>query len=163
MSFASEQASVHLFRGSNLVAAPPERVWAMLQDPQVLQRVVPGLSEVVAEGGAAAGGQLRAQLSVNVGPVRGKFKTLLRVTEARVPEQLSARIEGRNFSGAVMLELWLRLTNLGGATRVDWQARPSVTGLLSGVGGKLIERKAADAGAGQRYGDQFFGRLAQEA
>ena len=99
---------------------------------------------------------------MNVGPVRGKFKTVLRVTEAQVPQQLTARIEGRNFSGAVTLDVWLRLTDLGGATRVDWKARPSVTGLLSGVGGKLIERKAADAGAGQRYGDQFFGRLGQE-
>ncbi len=152
-------ASQHVFRGSNVVAAPREQVWAMLQDPAVLSRVVPGLSQ--AERGPD--GQLRAVLSVSLGPVKGRFNTVVRVSAARPPEQLNLEVQGKALTGTATLHTQLTLSDLGASTRVDWVAAPSLSGLLAGVGGKLVESKAKDAGAGQRYADHFFARLSQEA
>lgn len=151
--------SAHIFQGSSSVSAPRDRVWEMLQDPQVLVKVVPGLSDAVAE----QGGQMRATLSVNMGPVKGKFKTLVRVLNAKPPEYMELEVEGKTITGTALLHTEMTLTDLGETTRIDWVATPKLSGLLAGVGGKLIESKARDAGAGQRYADRFFGRLSQEA
>ncbi|AWN22060.1 hypothetical protein DKM44_01415 [Deinococcus irradiatisoli] len=151
--------SQHLFQGSNVVAAPREQVWAMLQDPAVLSRVVPGLSQAERR----PDGQMSAVLNVGVGPVKGRFNTLVRVLSAQPPEQLNLEVQGKTITGTAILRAEFTLTDLGASTRVDWTAAPSLSGLLAGVGGKLIESKARDAGAGQRYADRFFSRLSQEA
>ncbi|GAA4019007.1 hypothetical protein GCM10022631_35240 [Deinococcus rubellus] len=151
--------SPHTFQGSNIVAAPRARVWAMLQDPAVLARVVPGLSDAAQDGE----GQMRAVLNVNVGPVKGRFKTIVRVLGAQSPDRMDLEVEGKTITGTALLHTQMIFTDLGESTRVDWVASPRLSGLLAGVGGKLIESKARDAGAGQRYADRFFGRLSQEA
>ena len=156
---ASDVASSPFFHGSNVVAAASDRFWQMLQDPVVLMRVVPGLSDVVPEGE----GQFRGRLSVSAGPVRGTFKTTLRIVGGQLPETLELRVEGRNLTGTATLDIRLHCTDLGEGSRVSWEAVPRLSGLLARLGGSLIERKAAEEGAGQRYGDQFFSRLSQEA
>ena len=155
---ASQGAASPLFHGINVVAAAPDRLWQMLQDPVVLSRVIPGLSDVEQEGDT-----LRGRLSVSAGPVRGTFKTTLRLVGGQPPESLELRVEGRNLMGTATLEIKLACTDLGEGSRVSWEAAPHLSGLLSRLGGGLIERKAAEEGAAQRYGDQFFSRLSQEA
>ncbi|WP_161882186.1 CoxG family protein [Deinococcus alpinitundrae] len=151
--------SPHTFQGSNIVAAPRARVWAMLQDPAVLARIVPGLTDAIQDGE----NQMRAVLNVNVGPVKGRFKTIVRVLEAQPPAQMDLEVEGKTITGTALLHTQMTFTDLGESTRVDWVASPRLSGLLAGVGGKLIESKARDGSAGQRYADRFFGRLSQEA
>ncbi|ULH17658.1 carbon monoxide dehydrogenase subunit G (plasmid) [Deinococcus sp. KNUC1210] len=147
------------FQGSNTVAASRDRVWEMLQDPEVLAQIIPGLSDMVTR----QPGQFQATLSVNVGPVKGKFKAGVHLTNLVQPQQMNLQVEARNMTGGVNVEAQLNLTDLGESTRVDWVARPQLSGILAGVGGKLIESKAREPGAGQRYADRFFSRLAQQA
>ncbi len=148
-----------MFGGSNVVAASAERVWMMLQDPVVLGRVIPGLSEIVMTGP----GRFIARLAVGVGPVRGKFKVTLQFDESRAPEVVGVNVEGRNMSGLAVLDAELHVTDLGEGSRVDWTAAPRLSGLIATLGNKLIDTKARESGAGQRYADQFFSRLSQEA
>ena len=131
----------------------------MLQDPVVLARVIPGLSDVERVGE----GEFRGRLMINAGPVHGHFKTTLNIIGGEPPETMQAVVEGRNLTGTARLDVQMTFTDLGEGCRVDWLAAPQLSGLLSRLGGSLLERKAAEEGAGQRYGDQFFSRLSQEA
>jgi uncharacterized protein len=156
---SSSAAPSTVFQGSNVVAAPAERVWMMLQDPVVLGRVIPGLSEIVKTGP----GRFIARLAVGVGPIRGKFKITLQFDETQAPEQIGVQVEGRNMSGLAVLDAQLHITDLGEGSRVDWTAVPRLSGLIAGLGNRLIDTKARESGAGQRYADNFFSRLSQEA
>ena len=160
---ASDAADSRVFQGRNVVAAPADRVWQMLQDPVVLARVIPGLSDVERVGE----GEFRGKLILNAGPVHGTFKTTLNISDESAsgtpPDTMRAQVEGRNLTGTARLDVQLTFTDLGEGCRVDWLATPQLSGLLSRLGGGLVERKAAEEGAGQRYGDQFFSRLSQEA
>lgn len=146
------------FQGSNVVAAPRDHVWEMLQDPKVLARVIPGLTDVVMD----QPGQFRAAFSVNVGPIKGKFKAGVRVNNVVPLEQMELQIEAKNITGGATVQAQLTFTDLGGSTRVDWVARPQLSGLLAAAGGKVIESKAREPGAGQGYADRFFNRLSKE-
>lgn len=155
----SNAAQSNVFQGSNVVAAPAERVWMMLQDPVVLSRVIPGLSEIVKTGP----GRFIARLAVGVGPIRGKFRVTLQFDETQAPQRIGVQALGRNMTGLAVLDAQLRVTDLGEGSRVDWTAAPRLSGLIASLGNKLIDTKARDSGAGQRYADQFFSRLSQEA
>lgn len=147
------------FQGSNVVAAPRDRVWAMLQDPQVLARIIPGLDDVSEDGP----GQYRATLNVNRGPVKQKFKATVRLSDQKAPESTMLNIEAKNMTGGATVQARLTLTDLGESTRVDWQAEPRLSGLLATVGGKLLESKASEPNAGQGYANRFFNLLSQQA
>ncbi len=147
------------FQGSNVVAAPRDRVWAMLQDPKVLERLIPGLSDIIEDGS----GQYRATLNVNRGPIKQKFKATVRLGDLQAPESMTLHIEAKNMTGGANIQAKLSLVDLGNSTRVDWQAEPRLSGLLASVGGKVLESKASDTGAGQGYANRFFDLLSKQA
>lgn len=147
------------FQGSNVVAAPRQRVWEMLQDPQVLGRIIPGLSDVTEDG---AGGY-RATLNVNRGPINQKFKATVRLTDQQPPESMGLQLEAKNMMGGANVQAQFILTDLGESTRVDWQASPTLSGMIASLGNKVIESKAAEQGAGQGYANRFFELLSKQA
>lgn len=147
------------FQGSNVVAAPRQRVWDMLQDPSVLASIIPGLSDVASEGP----GQYRATMNVNRGPVKQKFKANVRLTDLQAPESMHLHLEARNLTGGASVQASLQLTDLGESTRVDWQATPALSGLLASLGSKVLESKASEPQAGQGYANRFFQRLSELA
>lgn len=131
----------------------------MLQDPSVLGRIIPGLSDIAEEGP----GQYRATMNVNKGPVKQKFKATVRLSDLAEPESMSLQVEAKNMTGGANVQARLTLTDLGESTRVDWQATPALSGLLASLGGKILESKASEPNAGQGYANRFFNLLTQQA
>ena len=58
-----------LLEGSHFIHSPPNRVFELLNDPEVLSRCVPGVKSLVLDGTDS----YKAQVEVAIGPVKGKF------------------------------------------------------------------------------------------
>ena len=138
--------------GSVQVAASPEKVWAALLDAESLKAVIPGCHSLDAVGP----NDYRAEVSLGVGPVRGRFKAVVRLTDLKAHQ--SGRIGGSisgglgQASGSGML----RLSADGTGTRIDYDYEVAVSGKAAAVGGRMIE------GAAQIVIGQFFDRFGRK-
>jgi 2-furoyl-CoA dehydrogenase large subunit len=138
--------------GSFDVAASPSEVWRTLLDPEALKRVIPGCHELVLEGPNA----YRAEVSLGVGPVRGRFRARVLLSELDAPN--SARLSGSLAGplGAASGGGLVRLSATGGGTRLDYDYAVTVSGTAAAVGGRLLD------GAADIIIRKFFEGLARQ-
>lgn len=133
--------------GEVLVAAPRERVWAALNDADVLQRCIPGCEamEVLSEA------EKRATVAVKVGPVRARFQGRVRLEDIRPGEGCTLQFEGQGgAAGMARGSAQVALSDENGGTRLSYATQASVAGKLGQVGGRMIDAAA------RQMADQFF-------
>ncbi len=138
--------------GEHVVAAPRERVWALLNDPGVLQRATPGVKELHPLGDDT----YRAVIELAVGPVRGTFEGKVQITEKLAPERLTLVVEGSGRPGTVRARGDLQLVAQDGSTLVRYTGDAQVTGVLISVGHRLF------GGVAKEMAGRFFSALARE-
>ncbi|HYM43220.1 MAG TPA: carbon monoxide dehydrogenase subunit G [Steroidobacteraceae bacterium] len=130
---------------------PVDRVtaWHALNDPQLLQRAIPGCESLRA--GAAGGYDL--VLTAALGPVKARFKGSMTLADVMAPESYTIRFEGQGGpAGFARGEAKVSLAQSGARqTAVRFSVSAQIGGRLAQVGSRLI-----DAAAGA-MADQFFG------
>jgi carbon monoxide dehydrogenase subunit G len=139
--------------GEVLVAAPRERVWAALNDANVLQRCIPGCEamEVLSDA------EKRATVAVKVGPVRARFQGCVRLEDIRPGEGCTLQFEGKGgAAGMARGSAHVTLSDENGDTRLNYATQASVAGKLGQVGGRMIEAAA------RQMADQFFATFQAE-
>ncbi|HEY4630470.1 MAG TPA: SRPBCC domain-containing protein, partial [Blastococcus sp.] len=62
--------------GSAVLSAPPEKVWAVITDPAVLARTIPGCESLEKTGDD----EYRMNVSVGVGAIRGTYAGEVRLS-----------------------------------------------------------------------------------
>jgi len=135
------------------VAAPPAAVWRVLLDPESLKAVIPGCRELRKTGD----NDYVAEVSLGVGPVRGRFTAtvglseLVTETSGRIGGALSGTLGSASGSGL------LRLAPSAKGTRIDYDYAVAVGGKVASVGGRLLD------GAAKVVIRQFFAALARHA
>ena len=139
--------------GSNVIQAPRDRVWALLQDPDVLARCVPGVQEMLPDGPDS----YTAILNVAVGPVKGKFKAKVKISNQVPPQSMTLQIEAMAPTGIVNAVGQLVLVEQGESTLVQWSGEPKLMGMIASLAGRLI------GGISKSQADVFFGNLEKEA
>ena len=139
--------------GSNVIQAPRDRVWALLQDPDVLARCVPGVQEMLPDGPDS----YTAILNVVVGPVKGKFKAKVKISNQVPPQSMTLQIEAKAPTGIVNAVGQLVLVEQGESTLVQWSGEPKLMGMIASLAGRLI------GGISKSQADVFFGNLEKEA
>ena len=140
-------------QGSHLIKAPRARVWELLNDPEVLARCTPGITELRPDGDD----RFTATFSVALGPVKGNFQAQIAVTDKTPNEAMSLSLSARSPVGGVGARGRIVLADQDGQTRVDWSGEPQLMGMLATVGGRFAQT-AAKANA-----EAFFSKLEQEA
>jgi 2-furoyl-CoA dehydrogenase large subunit len=140
-------------RGSFDIAAPPEDVWRALLDPDSLHAVIPGCRRL----DVVATNAYRAEVSLGVGPVRGRFVAQVRLSDLDAPRsgRLSGTLDGP--LGAASGEGQVHLAANENGTRINYDYTVTVSGKVAAVGGRLLD------GATQVLMRQFFERLARHA
>lgn len=143
--------------GEVVIAAPRPRVWAALNDPQVLARCIEGvetLTRVSGDGGERFEGKMNAK----VGPVRATFTGQVTLTQVVVPESYVLVGEGKGgVAGFAKGEAGVTLTETApNETRLVYAVKSSVGGKLAQLGARLIE------GTARSYAESFFTRLKAE-
>ena len=140
--------------GQAAVDAPPETLWAMLLDPDLLARVVPGAHGVE----RVTDTQFRAEVSLGIGPVRGRYRAEIALSDMQEPTHvtLSGSVDGALGFGRGAGRL--RLEPQGsGRTLLHYEYEAAVGGKVASVGGRLLD------GAARVVIGQFFAALAQQA
>ena len=140
--------------GSALVAAPRERVWAMLLDPATLAAVVPGAQDLrrISET------EFRAEVTLGVGPVKGRYRVALSLSDLQPPEaaRLAGHAEGAlgfgRGTGRVVLS-----EEAPGRTRIAYRYEAEIGGRVASIAGRLLD------GAARMVIGQFFAALARHA
>jgi uncharacterized protein len=133
--------------GDILIGAPRDKVWAGLNDPDVLARCIPGCEGVE----ATSPTEKTARVMVKVGPVRARFVGHIRMDQVRPGEGCVLQFEGSGGpAGMAKGQSSVQLADEDGGTRLRYTAQAAVGGKLGQVGGRMIDAAA------KQMADQFF-------
>ena len=140
--------------GEYRIPAPRERVWEMLNDPDVLRASIPGCESLEAEGSD----KFKAKVTAKVGPVKATFSGEVTLEDLNPPE--SYRIVGEGKGGVAGFAKGGADVNLaedGADTLLSYTVDAQVGGKLAQIGGRLIDSTA------RKMADQFFGSFSKLA
>ncbi|MEN9780802.1 MAG: hypothetical protein RL014_1950 [Pseudomonadota bacterium] len=138
--------------GDIVIGAARSRVWAALNDPEVLAACIPGCEAVEVVGPL----EKTARVMIKVGPVRARFAGRILLADVVEAERCSMSFEGSGGAagmarGQSQVQLSDENTPGGLHTRLRYTVQASVAGKLGQVGGRMIDAAA------KQMADQFFG------
>ena len=128
--------------GEHAFVSARERVWAALEDPQMLANALPGAKRLDVTGPD----EYALTVSVGVGSVTGTYDGTFRITDKLDAEACEVRANAAGGPGAleVVAQMRMRDGDDGGAL-LTYEADANVTGPLAGVGQRLIGSAAKRA------------------
>jgi carbon monoxide dehydrogenase subunit G len=137
--------------GEQQLAAPREKVWAMLNDPAVLKSCIPGCEtlDVIGEN------EFQAVATNKIGPVKARFKGKVRLTDLDPPNGYKISGEGDGgVAGFAKGGASVNLTDKDGGTLLSYNVEAQIGGKLAQLGQRLVN------GAAKKMADDFFVRFA---
>jgi carbon monoxide dehydrogenase subunit G len=134
------------------IAQPPDRVFAALIDPAVLQRSIPGCEELKPVGSDV----YEARLKVGVAGLKGTYSGRAELRDKHPPESFSLAFDGKGGPGFVRGTANVRLAATASGTRVTSDAQVQVGGVIAAVGSRLVDAAA------RKIATEFFQQLAVE-
>ena len=128
------------FEGSVEIAAPRDKVWAFVIDPNQVGPCGPGVESI----DVIDATHFKATAKVGVGFISARFVVELEMAELQPPERAVIKAHGQAPGSAVDATAEMRLGDRSapGSTRMDWQADVIIAGTLASVGARLIEGTA---------------------
>ena len=135
------------------IAAPPERVFAVLLDPAALAKVIPGCHALDPIGE----NRYRADVTVGVGLVKARYEAQIALSEIDAPRSLRLAGQGSSSLGIGSGSGTVRLTPSEGGTRLHYDYTAQVGGKVAAVGSRMLE------GAARIVLAQLFESLGRQA
>jgi uncharacterized protein len=128
------------FEGTVEIAAPRDKVWAFVIDPNQVGQCGPGVESI----DVIDATHFKATAKVGVGFISARFVVELEMAELQPPERAVIKAHGQAPGSAVDATAEMRLGDgsARGSTRMDWQADVTIAGTLASVGARLIEGTA---------------------
>lgn len=122
-----------------LIPAQRDRVYAALQDPEILRRCIPGCEELVKHSET----ELEAKVVLKVGPVKARFSGKVTLNPENPPERFSLQGEGNGgVAGFAKGGAVVTLMDRGGETLLRYEAKADIGGKLAQLGSRLIQGTA---------------------
>ncbi|HMN50522.1 MAG TPA: molybdopterin-dependent oxidoreductase, partial [Xanthobacteraceae bacterium] len=124
--------------GTALIALPPQEVWNLLLDVDVLASIIPGAHDVrkVGEHG------FTADVSLGVGPVKGRYRANVDLSDLKQPESVTLRGGASGALGFARGEGKVLLEPAEGGTKLTYRYEAQVGGKVAAVGGRLLDAAA---------------------
>ena len=135
--------------GSSVLHAPPDRVWRAITDPDVLSGVIPGCQGLT----PLAPDRFRLTVTLGVASIKGSYAGEVAFRDMQRPGSLTLLASGSGAPGTIDTTVAVVLTDLGPATRVDYDADAIVGGMVGGVGQRVLGAVA------KRTADAFFAAI----
>jgi len=139
--------------GERRIPAPREKVWAALNDPEVLKASIPGCESME----KLSDTDLKATAAVKIGPIAARFTGKVQLLDLNPPE--SYRIAGEGQGGVAGFAKGgadVRLSEEGGFTLLSYDVKAQVGGKIAQLGARLIDASA------KQMADAFFDRFVEE-
>lgn len=138
------------FAGRYAIPAPPETVWAAINDPEVLKTCIPGCQSMAKTDET----HFEAAVLLKVGPVKATFKGKVGLEDLDPPRRCVLKGEGQGgVAGFARGEAEVVLTPEDGGTSLSYNAKANVGGKLAQIGQRLID------GAAKQLADEFFAKF----
>lgn len=134
--------------GEQLIAVDQQRVWAALNDPEILKSCIPGCDTIE----KISDTEYKIGMTAAVGPVKAKFAGKLMLADLNPPTSYSIAFEGSGgAAGFGKGSAKVNLTSEGAAaTKLAYACTAQVGGKLAQVGARLID------GVAKKMADDFF-------
>lgn len=137
-----------VIEGEERIEAPVEKVWAALNDPEVLKACIPGCESL--EKTSDTG--LAAVVTLKVGPIKAKFNGEVQLTNLNPPHSYTIVGEGKGgIAGFAKGGADVTLKEDGpDATILTYAAKADVGGKMAQLGSRLI------ASTSKKLAGEFF-------
>jgi uncharacterized protein len=140
--------------GTYTLPLPQERAYAVMQDPAVLARAMPGCESLEKIGPD----EYRMKMKMVLASLSGAFEGKVRITDQAPPSSFRLVVEGNGRVGFLKGDGLLKLTPAeSGGTVVAYDGDAQVGGTIAAVGQRLID------GTAKTMIKKFFDKLAAEA
>jgi len=122
--------------GEHLFKAPPQQVWDLFRDTDVMAAALPGTEKMESVGD----NKYEAIMNVRVGPVTGEFSGQLVISNEKFPESYTMTVDGRGKPGFLKGSGDITLLDQGeSGTLMKYVGEVQIGGKLAGVGQRLID------------------------
>jgi len=139
--------------GSYTLPVPQDRAYALLQDPEVLARSIPGCDSLVKTGPD----EYRMKMKMAIASISGAFDGKVRIADQTPPSSFRLLVEGTGKIGFMKGDGLLKLTSNGDSTDIGYEGDVQVGGTMAAVGQRLLDTTS------KMIVKRFFDKLAAEA
>ena len=127
------------FEGSVEIAAPRDRVWAFVIDPNQVGQCGPGVESIEVIDDT----HFKATAKVGIGFINARFVVNMEMAELTPPDKAVIKAHGQAPGSAVDATAHMSLSDgPDGGTTMDWSADVAIAGSLASIGARLIEGTA---------------------
>lgn len=135
-----------------LIAAPKARVYAALNDPEILKECIPGCEELIQHSDT----ELEAKVVLRIGPVKARFSGNVTLDQSGAPDSFSLTGKGNGgAAGYAKGGAEITLKAKGEETILTYNAKAEIGGKLAQLGGRLIQSTA------KKLAGKFFKKFAK--
>ena len=135
------------FAGTVEIAAPRDKVWAFVIDPQQVGQCGPGVESIEVVDDT----HFKATAKVGIGFISARFNVDMTFASLTPPDAATIKAHGQAPGSAVDATAQMTLGDgPDGGTTMDWSADVAISGSLASLGARLIEG-TADKMIGQTF------------
>ena len=137
-----------VIEGEERIAAPLQKVWEALNDPEVLKACIPGCESLVKKSDT----NLEAAVTLKIGPIKAKFQGAVELKNLKPPHSYTIQGEGKGgIAGFAKGGADVTLKEDGAdATILTYTAKADVGGKMAQLGSRLINSTS------KKLAGQFF-------
>jgi carbon monoxide dehydrogenase subunit G len=133
--------------GERLIAAPREKVWDALNDPEILKACIPGCETIE----KLSDHELKATAAVKLGPIAARFTGKVLLSDLDPPNGYTISGEGQGgVAGFAKGGAKVDLTDEAGGTKLSYTVNAQIGGKMAQLGARLIDSTA------KSMAEQFF-------
>ena len=139
-------------KGEYRIAAPREKVFAALNDAEILKACIPGCESLE----KLSDTEMTAKVRLRIGPVSAAFSGKVTLSDIDPPNGYRISGEGQGgVAGFAKGGAVVKLSDEAGTTVLTYDVDAQVGGKIAQVGARLIQ------GTARKLADQFFGKFAE--
>jgi carbon monoxide dehydrogenase subunit G len=139
--------------GTHVIQAPPDKVWAMLMDTNILAKLVPGITSLE----QLEENKFKAMLGVKLGPVNASFAGNLQLEDLQPPHSFNMKVQQNSKVGNAAAAIGISLREVDASqTEVSFEGDVKLSGMLATMGQRLIGSVA------NTLSKQFFQNMEKE-
>jgi carbon monoxide dehydrogenase subunit G len=136
--------------GDRLIAAPREKIYAALNDPEILKACIPGCESIE----KLSDTELKATAAVKLGPIAARFTGKVLLSDLDPPNGYTISGEGQGgVAGFAKGGAHVSLLEEPGGTRLSYTVNAQIGGKMAQLGARLIDSTA------KSMAEQFFTRF----
>ena len=133
--------------GAQRIEASREKVWAALNDPEILKACIPGCQTIE----KLSDSEMKASVTLKIGPVKASFAGKVTLSDLDPPKSYTISGEGAGgVAGFAKGGAKVRLEEDGPATILHYEVSAQVGGKIAQLGARLID------GTAKKLAGDFF-------